>query len=436
MKKLPIVIIVLFWWVAGGSADTFTHKKTGEILYGFAIQKKINNKKGTPNAKKGVALPQTVVRTTQKGIQRLDLAEYDVKRDYEGRRNKVILIPLKEEIILNAETEAFEKALINASNRGPLFIIVEIDSPGGRIDLCQRICTTIESIDNCDVVAYIGGGKYGGAYSAAAAVALACDEIYMADNTAIGAATPYVPTPEGLKDLRQAYGAEQGNEMLSQFSGFFASLAERNDKPALLASAMVDKEIEVVEVTENERRRFVTPPGEKADKNLSAKQLSDEQIAGLLKKGTRNVVRTWSKKGSLLTRSPAEAVKCTIAEAVMNSTAELLGRRTACAPSRPNPASSAVIVSDNSPLKARQSVEKAKRRIDKAIADAERHIGQLANAKTRDRALGVLSRLILDLNDAIGLAEKYPDLHYNVPAIKDYKQHVEEVADKVHSGGF
>ena len=75
------------------------------------------------------------------------------------------------------ETEALEKAIEMASNQGPLCILIEVDTPGGSADLMRRICDAITKANNCRTVAFISGGEHGGAYSAGAIIALACDQM-------------------------------------------------------------------------------------------------------------------------------------------------------------------------------------------------------------------------------------------------------------------
>ena len=130
----------------------------------------------------------TSVFTQEKGLLKLDPKEWEIKRDNLGRNNKVIVVPVDDAIQYEIETDAFEKAIAESSQEGPLFILVEIDTPGGRIDLAHRMCTAIIDAD-CNVIAFVKGGKNGGAISAGAAVALSCSKIYMTDNTVIGAAT-------------------------------------------------------------------------------------------------------------------------------------------------------------------------------------------------------------------------------------------------------
>ena len=106
-----------------------------------------------------------------------------------------------------ASTEAFASALEEASNSGPVAIIIEIDTPGGRVDYAQQMVTAISKIKGCEVIAFIKGGNYGGALSAGAAIALACNKIYMAEGTTIGAATVIALTNKGPASLKKTYGS-------------------------------------------------------------------------------------------------------------------------------------------------------------------------------------------------------------------------------------
>ncbi len=84
----------------------------------------------------------------------------------------------------------------------------------------------------------------------------------------------------------------------------------RTTGPDLLARAMVDSSIEVIEVNQAAKRLFIEPVNKKPD---------------------QQVVRTWNKAGSLLTLTAEEAVECTIADGLVGSREQLLqqlaGRR-------------------------------------------------------------------------------------------------------------
>jgi membrane-bound ClpP family serine protease len=106
-------------------------------------------------------------------------AEKQIEADANTANKKVIVFELDESFMLDIETAAFEQAIRNAAKRKPEFILVEIDTPGGRTDFAQRICAAITSTTSCPVVAFVKGGKYGGAISAGAAVAFACKPIIL-----------------------------------------------------------------------------------------------------------------------------------------------------------------------------------------------------------------------------------------------------------------
>lgn len=293
MHKLQTMILAVFVvlapFISTCFADTFTHRRTGEVLYGYATSRTEGSK--------------AIVQTQEKGVVKLNLAEWNIVADRLGRNNKIIILTLEDQIMLQIETLAMEQAITRASDEGPLYIVLEIDTPGGRTDLAQRICAAIAEVSNCQVVAFIKGGKYGGAISAGAAVALACDKVYMANNTVIGAATIITFSETGPKDFKKTYGEDVGEKFSSIWRAYLASLAEQNGRPGLLARAMVDKDIEAIEVAEAEKRLFIEPVN---------------------KRPNQRIVHTWSKKGSLLTLTAEEAVKCKIADKIVSSRQELI----------------------------------------------------------------------------------------------------------------
>jgi len=380
-----IFTFALLAWQAGCFGDTFTPREEGEVLHGYATQQMMENK--------------TVVYTEEKGLLHLDLAAYTVSRDRMGRRNNVVVIPIKEDIMLEIETEAFEKALVSASNKGPLFILVEIDTPGGRIDLAQRICGVIAKMDNCETVAFICGGKYGGAYSAGAAIAFACDKIYMAKNTAIGAAAAVVQTPSGPVDVEKIYGETIEAKISSFWRGYLASLAEQNHRPGLLAMAMADKDIEVIEVDEDGRSIFLEPVNKKA---------------------TQKVVCTWSEKGSLLTLPAVNAAKSGIADKVVSSRNDVLLDKEAI---------KATVIVNNDAQEAVRKFKRVKLKFDSLLGSLDYRFKQAKLVKTGNRQLKILRGIISDYKSLIRLAKQYPDMHVSVAILEERLNSVEALYD-------
>jgi len=331
MAKYPTFVLAVLLFFSNCFADTFMHRRTGESFNGYVTQIKKGDK--------------TKIFIEKGKPQYIDLGDYEIRYNYLGRKNKVLIFSIKDSVELICETEAFEKAIVTAANQGSLFILIDIDAPGGRIDLVRRISEAITKIHNCRTVAFVSGGRFGGAFSAGAVIALACDKVYMREGTAIGAA--YVepssgaePRPsEGLGEtIEEVYGREAGAEFDSQWLSYVSAIAEQNDRPVLLVKAMVDKDIEVIEVLENGERLLIDPKD---------------------KKPTQTVVGTASEKGALLRLTAAQAAQFGIADKVVASQDELFAGLAA---------TMAKQVSDNNVLRARRKFERGRRTIDRTLA--------------------------------------------------------------------
>ncbi|MGA2914923.1 MAG: hypothetical protein ABSE89_02760 [Sedimentisphaerales bacterium] len=367
MKLLSyIALITVFMTVSLAAADTFISDTNNQSYHGYA----------TGNESGGLS----EVNTVEKGLINLNLNQFKVTRDRIGRNNTVAILSIPGEIILGMETNAFEKAIKTAASKGPLFILIEIDSPGGRIDLAMRICSAITKTSNCDIYAYTNGGSNGGAYSAAAAVAMACNKIYMSDGTAIGAATMISQDSEGNPvDLKKELGENLSEKFRSGWRNYLASLAERNNRPGILVKAMESKDIEVVEVNDNGKRVF---------------------IESVNKKPGQTIVKTWSKHDSLLTLPAKEAVDCGIADKIYDTRQDLLQDQNAL---------SAQIIPDESMAKARelyQRIEKSLKRLDASI---DLGIKQLKATQSRPQALKAMRSIINDAQFVLGLKKKFGD---------------------------
>jgi membrane-bound ClpP family serine protease len=374
-------------------ADTFVNSQTGQLYHGYA----------TGNENAGLS----EVNTIEQGLVKLNLSQFKTTRDRTGRNNTVTVLPIPAEIILGMETNAFEKAVKEAASRGPFFILIEIDSPGGRVDLTMRMCSAITKTFNCDIYAYIKGGSNGGAYSGAAAVALACNKIYMAPGTAIGAATIITRDSEGKPvDIKQVLGQTVGEKISSGWRNYLASLAENNNRPAVLVKAMEDKDIEAVEVIENGKRVF---------------------IESVNKKPGQTIVKTWSKHGSLLTLPAQEAVDCGIADKIYGNRQDLLQDQNA---------PSAQIISDESLDKARelyQRIEKSLKRIDASI---DLGIKQLEATQSRSQALKAMRRIINDAQCVLGLKKKFGgDVPVDEQKVQSFLNSVQAEYDALRTAG-
>jgi len=398
MKKLKTAVtlapalVVLFAGVC--LADTFTNRQTSEILHGYITSRppgsaqSVRRDSSSPKAAEADDAPISVF-TQEKGLLKLNLKEWETKRDNLGRNNKVIVVPVDDAIMYEIETDAFEKAIADSSQEGPLLILVEIDTPGGRVDLAQRMCTAITKGADCNVIAFVKGGKYGGAISAGAAVALSCNKIYMTDNTIIGAAT-LVTMPKDKEQLKDKKYEDVVNEkMSSAWRAYLASLAQQNDRPGLLARAMVDSSIEVIEVNQGSKRLFIEP---------------------MNKKPGQQVARTWNKSGTLLTLTAKEAVECTIADGLVGSREQLLQQLQA---------GDANVVTDKKITNARKDLQIAQRKMDEALKSFDMKVKQSKYPQPAPKFLGMLRGARTDVENLKNLAKKYPDLHLDTDSIEE-----------------
>jgi membrane-bound serine protease (ClpP class) len=117
-----------------------------------------------------------------------------------------------------------------AEDAGAAAIILEIDTPGGRLDAVIQMRDTI--IDtNVRTVALVDST----AFSAGALVAIASDEIYMTPGAVMGAATPVLGGTGEVAD----------EKTISAVRATFESAAEQNGRDPRVAAAMVDTRIEI-----------------------------------------------------------------------------------------------------------------------------------------------------------------------------------------------
>jgi membrane-bound serine protease (ClpP class) len=123
-----------------------------------------------------------------------------------------------------------ERALNLAAEADAVAVIIEIDTPGGRLD---AVIQMRDSLLNSKVptVAFVNTT----AFSAGALVAIASEQIYMAPGAVMGAATPVMGGTGEVAD----------EKTVSAVRGLFKSTAERFGRDPLVAAAMVDVSIDI-----------------------------------------------------------------------------------------------------------------------------------------------------------------------------------------------
>jgi len=123
-----------------------------------------------------------------------------------------------------------DRVVAAAEDAGAVAIIIEIDTPGGRLDAVIQMRDTIIDTD-VRTVALVDAA----AYSAGALVAISSDEIYMTPGAVLGAATPVLGGTGEVAD----------EKTISAVRAAFESAAEENGRDPRVAAAMVDTRIEI-----------------------------------------------------------------------------------------------------------------------------------------------------------------------------------------------
>jgi membrane-bound serine protease (ClpP class) len=162
------------------------------------------------------------------------------------------------------------------------------------------------SVKNARTIAWVNNGEasMGVSWSAGALIAFACNDIYMASGTSMGAAAPVSSGPEGMTAADEKTVAAVRSQM--------AALAERNGHPVGIALAMVDIDVELWEVLVN---------GE-----TQALALGDLEALEAAAKGASGIerIRVISPPGKLLSLTSGEANRYGLAVGLAESRETLL----------------------------------------------------------------------------------------------------------------
>ena len=145
--------------------------------------------------------------------------------------------------INRAQVVHVRRAIESAQEQNARYLVIEIDTFGGRVDSALQITTLIGSLQDIQTIAFVPVTSEGTgvSWSAGALISLACDQIFMSPGTSIGAATPVTSTSDGSV----AAGDEK---ILSAVRTQMAAIAEKNGYSLGIALAMVDRDVELFEV--------------------------------------------------------------------------------------------------------------------------------------------------------------------------------------------
>ncbi len=127
-----------------------------------------------------------------------------------------------------------ERSVEEAAAAGAAIILLEMDTPGGRVDAAERIA---DALSDSPIPVYTFVNRR--AFSAGALIALSTDGIYMRPGSVIGAATPV-----------DGSGKKASEKIVSAMRSEMRALAEAAGLDPDIASAMVDEDVEIEGIVE------------------------------------------------------------------------------------------------------------------------------------------------------------------------------------------
>ena len=147
-------------------------------------------------------------------------------QDEDGR---VYIVAISGEIDLGL-APYLDRVLRDAEEGGAAAVLIEIDTPGGRLDAVLEMRDSLLDSD-LRTIAYVDRT----AFSAGALIALASEEIHFAPGAVMGAATP----------VDAGTGVPADEKVISAVRTTFRATAVERDRDPAVAEAMVDPDVEV-----------------------------------------------------------------------------------------------------------------------------------------------------------------------------------------------
>ena len=146
----------------------------------------------------------------------------------------VVRVPVAGEVEMGL-APFIERALREAAAAGAAAVVLEIETPGGRVDAAERITSAISRAE-LPVYAYVNMH----AYSAGAMIALSTERVVMRVGSVMGAATPV-----------DGSGTKASEKIVSAMRARMRALAEARGLDPAIAEAMVDEQLAIDGVVES-----------------------------------------------------------------------------------------------------------------------------------------------------------------------------------------
>jgi len=186
------------------------------------------------------------------------------------------------------------RSLTEAAEAGAKAVVLDIDTPGGRVDAAWEIIDAVRD-SRVPVFAYVNRR----ALSAGAMIALSADKVFMRPGSTIGAATPVV-----------GKGERASEKMVSAMRSEFRALAEERGFDPAIGEAMVDENVVVEGISEAGRLLTLTT-AEAVDLGVATAEVEDWPAllasVGLEGAADRLVRPNWAERIVRLLTHPALA---------------------------------------------------------------------------------------------------------------------------------
>lgn len=233
-----------------------------------------------------------------------DLPLESMREPQRGNEKVVPRVIAVDGVINRVLGEFVQREVRNAVAEGCNVLILKIDSPGGDKDVAEHLALTLSELDSTKIttVAWIPKG----AWSGGALIAFGCDKILMHPDAQIGDIGVITLTEPGGQFERAP------EKIVSPFLQFAAVLAKRKNRPPALLQAMIDKDLEVFQVTN------------KADGRVT--YMSEVEIQAANEEWIQGPMVPESRKGLLLTVTGQRAHELQLADAPCRDDNELRSR--------------------------------------------------------------------------------------------------------------
>jgi membrane-bound serine protease (ClpP class) len=342
MKRVAVALVAVLCSVWGSWAEAdVVELESGEKIVGIVVAES-SDKVVIETFPKGELKLRTVPRIEDRKIVRAYFERPKAGTDAGGGKAKYFLIPLHGVVGKEIQAGKIHSVMMHGLTDPATVLVLDIDSPGGLVSECEKIIQLFSETSSRRSIAFIRN-----AYSAAAIIALTCDEIYMREGAAIGAATALaVATTKPGGPVKVGAVEEKLQSAWRATCRLAASVGGHDPR---FAEAMVDADMQL-RVVMKDGKRLIEPGAE-----LSAEDHAEKRVL--------------TEKGKLLTMTALEAHRFGLAEGVVSDFSGVAALATGASDWVP-----VCKVGENVMADFRREAERAEARVKKLTDNASKQI--------------------------------------------------------------